>query len=61
MRWEIVVVMTSGALTWVVPFSEGKHYRRTRVFAGIAAYRFTRSLRQSGYDDMVFKVRRGGR
>lgn len=45
-RWEIVARMHVRDLSWIVPVSEGRHYRSTWLAARLRAWRWTRRDRR---------------
>lgn len=61
-RWEVVATMTVRGLTLVVPISEGREFRWTRVGGRLAARRFTRNAawgrRSHPLPEFVWIVRR---
>lgn len=60
-RWEVVAMMSAGGVgPWVVPVSEGRHWRLTRIGAWLLARRWNRreaGIRSFG-PPMRWKARR---
>lgn len=59
-RWEIVATLSGRRTTWVLPETQGRHYRRTWLGAWWTARRWNREAEALGNEGplLVWVVRR---